>query len=217
MNLTITSFKLCPFAQMAIIVCNKNNIKADIKYINIMSPPDWFVKISPTGTVPLLQVDDNIIFESSVIIEFLNEISSYDMHPQDRVLKALNRSWISIGSSLFGELFSIISTNDEDTFSKAKNNINAKLAKTMAVKKDAKFFNDNNFSLVDVAFAPFFMRLKWINNWTNNVLAVPSEISKWQDNILTESFVIKSVVSGLDDIYLANIEQRDGVLVKLLV
>ncbi len=216
MKLTITSFKLCPFAQMALIVCNKNNITAEIKYINLMSPPDWFVKISPTGNVPLLQVDDNIIFESSVIIEFLNEISTDDMHPQDTVLKALNRSWISMGSGLFSDLFNAVSTNENDEFAKTKQNIATKLAKTMEVKKDFKFFNDNNFSLVDVAFAPFFMRLKWINSWTNNALAISNEISKWQDNILSESFVINSASKGLDDVYLANIEQRDGVLAKLL-
>jgi glutathione S-transferase len=36
-----------------------------------MDPPDWFKEISPTGQVPLLKVDDQAIFESLVITEFI--------------------------------------------------------------------------------------------------------------------------------------------------
>lgn len=216
MNLILTSFKLCPFAQMAIIVCNKNNIKPEIKYIDPTSPPDWFRKISPTGAVPLLQVDDRVIFESSVIIEFFNEISADEMHPKDLTIKAQNRSWISIATGLFGELFTLISTKNQEEFNKAQDKVMQNLAKTMQVKSSAKFFNDDNFSLVDVAFAPFFMRLSWINQWTDNALTISSDITKWQDDILAQDFVKNSITPALDDIYLANIEQRDGVLAQLL-
>jgi glutathione S-transferase len=40
-------------------------------YINPMDPPAWFKEISPTGQVPLLKVDDQVIFESLVITEFI--------------------------------------------------------------------------------------------------------------------------------------------------
>ncbi|HAO87000.1 MAG TPA: glutathione S-transferase, partial [Gammaproteobacteria bacterium] len=45
--------------------------------------PDWFKAISPTGQVPLLKADDEVIFESSVISEFANDISENDLHPSD--------------------------------------------------------------------------------------------------------------------------------------
>ncbi|SHN92439.1 hypothetical protein BHECKSOX_695, partial [Bathymodiolus heckerae thiotrophic gill symbiont] len=63
MKLELISFKLCPFAQRAVILLNTQKIDFEITYINPMDPPDWFKEISPTGQVPLLKVDDQIVFE----------------------------------------------------------------------------------------------------------------------------------------------------------
>ncbi|HBA28353.1 MAG TPA: glutathione S-transferase, partial [Gammaproteobacteria bacterium] len=88
MKLELISFKLCPFVQRAIIILKKQKIDYDITFINPMDPPDWFKAISPTGQVPLLKADDEVIFESSVISEFANDISENDLHPSDAIQKA---------------------------------------------------------------------------------------------------------------------------------
>ncbi len=218
MKLELISFKLCPFAQRAIISLNQQNIDFEITYINPMDPPDWFKEISPTGQVPLLKADDQIIFESNVITEFINDISSKSTHPENPIQKANNRSWMAFSSSLFDDLFGMV-TGDEEKFNSSKNALFDKLAKIEAVKGDRAFFNGDEFNMIDAAFAPVFMRLAWINEFTDNALSIAEfkNLSAWSDAVLAVEEVKTSVVDGLDDVYYSNIEGREGYLSTLLV
>lgn len=218
MKLELISFKLCPFAQRAIIALNSQNHDFEVSYINPMDPPDWFKAISPTGQVPLLKVDDQVVFESSVIAEFINDISTTDMHPTDVVQKANNRSWIAFSGDMLGDMFGIV-TGDEEKFNTAKKALFGKLAKIESVKDSKTFFNGDEFNMIDAAFAPIFMRLAWINEFTDNALSLAEfkNLNAWSDAILALEVVKNSVVDGLDDVYYSNIEGREGHLSSLLV
>ncbi|WP_428087575.1 glutathione S-transferase family protein [Candidatus Thioglobus sp.] len=218
MKLELISFKLCPFAQRAIISLNTQKLDFKMTYINPMDPPDWFTAISPTGQVPLLKVDDQIVFESSVISEFINDISPTSIHPKDVVQKANNRAWIDFSSTMLGDLFNLV-IGDEAAFNAAKKSLFSKLSKLEAVKSNKAFFNGESFNLIDIALAPIFMRLAWINEFTDNALSITEfkKISAWSDAILEVEEVKSSVVDGLDDVYYSNIEGREGYLSTLLV
>ncbi len=218
MKLELISFKLCPFVQRAIIILKKQKIDYDITFINPMDPPDWFKEISPTGQVPLLKADDEVIFESSVISEFANDISETDLHPSDAIQKAKNRAWIQFSSTMFDDLFNLV-TGDEETYAKAKESLFGKLKKVETIKGDGAFFNGADFAMIDAAFAPIFMRLAWINEFTDNALSFNefSNLSAWSEVILAVDEVKNSVSEGIDDVYYSNIEAREGYLSTLLV
>ena len=218
MKLELISFKLCPFVQRAIIILKKQKIDYDITFINPMDPPDWFKVISPTGQVPLLKADDEVIFESSVISEFANDISENDLHPIDAIQKAKNRAWIEFSSKMFDDLFNLV-TGDKETYAKAKESLFEKFAKVEAVKGTGTFFNGADFAMIDAAFAPIFMRLSWINEFTDNALSFNefSNLSAWSEAILAVDEVKGSVSEGIDDVYYSNIEAREGYLSTLLV
>jgi len=218
MKLELISFKLCPFVQRAVIALKKQRISYDITFINLMKPPEWFEEISPTGQVPILKVDDEVIFESNVIVEFLNDISGEKLHPSDPVLKAKNRSWMSYSSSMFDHLFSLI-TGDKETFVSAKAALTQKLAKLEKIKSDQNYFNGDQFMMIDAAIAPFFMRVSWINEFTDNILSLADfpKIQKWSRTLLSDKDVMESVEEGLDDVYYSNIEARGAHLSTLLV
>ena len=218
MKLELISFKLCPFVQRAIIILKKQKIDYDITFINPMDPPDWFKAISPTGQVPLLKADDEVIFESSVISEFANDISENDLHPSNAIQKAKNRAWIEFSSKMFDDLFNLV-TGDKETYAKAKESLFSKFAKVEAVKGAGTFFNGADFAMIDAAFAPIFMRLAWINEFTDNALSINefSNLSAWSEAILVVDEVKDSVSEGIDDVYYSNIEAREGYLSTLLV
>lgn len=217
MQLELISFKLCPFTQCAIILLNYQKIDFKMTHINPMELPDWFLAISPTGKVPLLKADDEIIFESNVISEFINDISPTNLHPKNAVKKANNRSWIAFSSLIFDDLFNII-TGDEAKFNTAKTQLFSKLTQIEALKTNTHFFNGDDFQMIDAAFAPIFMRLAWINEFTNNALSLSQlpQLSLWADAVLNVEAVKTSVVEGLDDVYYSNIEAREGYLSTLL-
>jgi len=119
---------------------------------------------------------------------------------------------------MFNDLFNIV-TGDKDAFTKAKDSLFKKLARVESVKGDGKFFNGTNFAIIDAAFAPIFMRLSWINEFTNDALSLAefSNLNAWSESILAVDEVANSVEDGLDDVYYSNIEAREGYLSTLLV
>ncbi len=218
MKLELISFKLCPFVQRAVIILKKQNIDYDITFINPMDPPDWFKEISPTGQVPLLKVDGEIVFESGVIAEFINDISADSLHPENVITKANNRSWMAFSSSMFDDLFTIV-TGDEAGFNTAKTALFTKLKKVEAAKNNQAFFNGKDFNMIDATFAPIFMRLGWINEFTNDALSLSefTNLNAWSASVLSVDAVKNSVAEGLDDVYYSNIEGREGHLSTLLI
>ena len=96
----LVSFKVCPFVQRVAITLQYKGIDYDIEYIDLGSPPEWFLAISPLKKVPLLIVDNTVIFESAVINEYIDEAYQPVLHPEDLLLKAINRSWIEFSSNI---------------------------------------------------------------------------------------------------------------------
>jgi glutathione S-transferase len=214
MKLELISFKLCPFAQSSIITFKKQKLDHKVNYINLMSPPDWFKKISPLGQVPLLKVDDDVIFESAVINEFINDISTTSLYPEDNLKKAKNRAWIKFSSEILGSMFQLITAKDEKNFHQVKEKMFFNLSLLEQVKNDDNFFNSENFSIIDATYAPIFMRLNWLEQFTSNLLSLDDypKLKNWSDNLLADSDVVNSVVEGLDKIYYSSIASRECYL-----
>ncbi len=84
MDFELISFKLCPFVQRAAIILLFKKIPFRTSYIDLANPPDWFRAISPFGKVPVLRLDETtVLFESSVINEYLDEVTPGGLLPVD--------------------------------------------------------------------------------------------------------------------------------------
>lgn len=56
---------------------------------------DWYLKLNPNGVVPTLLHDDAVIIDSSVIIEYLDEVfPEHSLTPTDPVERAHMRKWL---------------------------------------------------------------------------------------------------------------------------
>ena len=71
--LKLISHKLCPYVQRAVIALTEKGVPFERIDIDLANKPDWFLKISPLGKTPVLVVGDKAIFESAVILEYLEE------------------------------------------------------------------------------------------------------------------------------------------------
>jgi len=79
MSIELISFKTCPFVQRAAITLGYKKVEHEVTYIDLADPPDWFLDISPLAKVPILKVDGEILFESAVINEYLDDITGGDL------------------------------------------------------------------------------------------------------------------------------------------
>jgi len=93
MKLELISFNVCPFIQRSVITLNHKNCDYDITFIDLSYPPDWFHEISPLGKVPVLKVDDKeVLFESAVINECIDDITPGTLKPSDSLTLAKNHA-----------------------------------------------------------------------------------------------------------------------------
>src|ERR1700750_507032 len=99
-SLKLISHKLCPYVQRAVIALTEKGVAFERIDIDLANKPDWFLAISPLGKTPVLQLVDTAIFESAVILEYLEETQQKALHPSDPLARAEHRAWIEYGSTI---------------------------------------------------------------------------------------------------------------------
>lgn len=207
----LVSFKLCPFVQRSVIVLKEKEVDYDITYINLMEPPEWFKEISPLGKVPLLKVNGTVLFESAVIMEYLDEINPPSLHPADPLQKAQNKAWNEFASTLLETQFRmVIGAKDETGCDAAEKELKEKLA-LLEPLIQGDYFNGDKFALTDAAYAPFFMRLNLLEQWhPMGLLNGQPKVKAWSANLMQRDTVKDSVVDGFAELYRGFISGRDG-------
>ena len=155
----LISFKICPFVQRSVITMIYKGIDYDITYIDLANKPDWFLEISPFGKVPVLRTKGEVLFESAVINEYLDEINPPSLHPTDPLAKAKNRAWTEFASQLLMTLFHHLKAKEMQESEDHKSALKGMINQLEGVLGGGPYFNGEDFALVDTAFAPFFMRL----------------------------------------------------------
>src|SRR5690349_17416143 len=153
---TLVSFDLCPYVQRAAIVLAEKNVPFERIDVDLSNKPDWFKAISPLGKVPLLQVGDEVLFESAVIVEYLEETRGQPLHPRDAPAKARHRSWMEFGSSILADVWVLETTPDLRAFESRVQTLKQKFARLEEQLGEGPYFAGAHFSIVDAVFAPVF-------------------------------------------------------------
>lgn len=214
----LISFKLCPFVQKAVLTLLTKGIDFDIEYIDLENPPEWFSKISPLGKVPVLQVGDQVLFESSVIIEYLDEVYGESLHPSDPLIKAQNRSWMEFGNECLMNSFNLTVTTDEAGFNEQREALLNKLDQLEKQLSALTFFNGDQVSLVDLSFAPFFQRQVFLNEVTPGLIddSRHPRVIEWAKNLLDLDIMATSTVPEIKRLYSDMMKKRNGYLSTLM-
>ena len=153
--LTLVSFDLCPYVQRAAIVLAEKDVPFERINVDLADKPGWFKEISPRGKVPLLKVGDEVLFESSAIVEYLEETHPKPLHPQAPLSRARHRGWMEFGSAILADIWIMETTPDETAFHAKAELLKEKFARI----EDAlagPYFAGEKFSIVDAVFAPVF-------------------------------------------------------------
>src|SRR5258708_29179308 len=154
--LKLISHKLCPYVQRAVIALTEKGVAFERIDIDLADKPDWFVAISPLGKTPVLQVGDVPIFESAVILEYLEETQPSPLHPADPLRRAEHRAWIEFGSAVLNDIAGFYAAPDEATFQAKTAQLEQRFARLETRVAAAPWFDGESFSLVDAVFGPVF-------------------------------------------------------------
>lgn len=221
-KLKLVSFNLCPYVQRARITLEEKKLEYQIEYIDLDMPPDWFFDISPLEKVPVLLVDDQPLFESMVICEFIDNISGDDLYPKDPFIRARQRAWIAFGETILDTVYKLLNASTEMDFKRARVTIIDRLdvlEEEMTEEKttEGPFFAGDRFGMVDIACAPMFRYLAGIEgNAGIDFYEDTPVVRSWSEHLLAYPAVIASVPDGYERALKDYLKRPDTILCDLI-
>ena len=193
-NFRLISFPLCPYVQRAAILLSEKNVPFERVDIDLADKPDWFLKLSPLGKVPVLVVEEDgrqeVLFESAVIAEYIDETIEPRLHPADPLERARHRAWIEFASATLADVYGFYTSADEAGYRAKRAAIETKFQRLEQQLGEGPFFAGSRFSLVDAAFAPVFRYFLLFDRITgDSPLAGKPRLQAWRDNLLARPSV----------------------------
>jgi glutathione S-transferase len=158
----LVSHALCPYVQRSAIVLTEKGVPFERRDIDLAHKPGWFLELSPLGKTPLLLVGDEVIFESAVICEYLDETALPRLHPVNALQRARHRSWMEFGSALLNLIGAFYNAADEPSLQARAADIRARWVQIETVlgagerQATGPYFAGPAFSIVDAVFGPVF-------------------------------------------------------------
>ena len=195
----IFSAEVCPYAHRTRLVLLEKNINFKLTEINLKKKPSWFNKVSPYGKVPVLKHEEKLIYESSIINEYLDDVFSVpSLMPSTPYDRALARIWIDYGNSYFNStIYKLLRENKKDEQIKLRK----KLGEIFIYIENNAFAKFDNYgfwmgdrlTLVDLSYYHFFERLCNIEHFRS--FKIPRECKRllyWVE-LMQEQNHVKSI------------------------
>ena len=213
--LKLISHKLCPYVQRAVIALTEKGVPFERIDIDLANKPDWFQKASPLGKTPVLLVGDHAIFESAVILEYLEETEARPLHPSDPLRRAEHRAFIEFGSAVLNDIAGLYSAPDEAAFKAKAAQLEARFAR-LETRIIGPWFDGESFSLVDAVFGPVFRYFDVFDGIGDfSILTGKPKLARWRQNLAARASVKSAVGSDYPALLRDFIERRRSYLSSL--
>lgn len=220
-HLRLISHKLCPYVQRAVIVATEKEIPFERVDIDLANKPGWFLAISPTGKVPVLEVTDDmgvsrILFESAVIAEYLDEISGDRLLPADPLDRARARAWVEFASATLNDVGQLYSAPTAEAFEAARQAVNRRLA-SLEPEIAGPWFGGQQFGLVDAAFGPASRYIDIFERRAGVEIAdrLP-KVASWSEALAARPSVMGAVSSDYEERLIGFVLAKKSHLARLL-
>jgi len=214
-TLKLISHTLCPYVQRSIITLLEKQIPHERQYIDLANKPAWFLQRSPLGKVPILLVGEDVLFESAVICEYLDEITPGSLHPADALAKAKHRSWIEFGSSVLTEIAAFYSATDEEVFEAKRQDLTNSFQILEAQLDASPYFSGDSFSLIDAVYAPIFRYFVVFEQYQFEFFTQTPKVKAWGAALLQRPSVQQAATEDYFERLHEFLQQRNSVLSKL--
>jgi glutathione S-transferase len=219
--LKLISHKLCPYVQRAVIALNEKGVAFERIDIDLAHKPDWFLKISPLGKVPVLTVateaGEVALFESNVICEYIEETQPWPkLHSPDPLTRARHRAWMEFGSAILSDLWGLETTAESALFESKRQALTDKFARVEEALGEGPFFAGDSFGLVDAVFAPIFRYFDVFDTLADlRIFDSAPKVRAWRTALAQRPSVKAAVRSDYPALLRAFLERHNAHLLKL--
>jgi glutathione S-transferase len=215
-RLKLISHKLCPYVQRAVIALTDKGTAFERIDIDLAHKPDWFLAISPLGKTPVLQVGNVAIFESAVILEYLEETQPSPLHPADPLRRAEHRAWIEFGSAVLNDIAGFYAALNEAAFKAKTSQLEARFARLEARVAATPWFDGESFSLVDAVFGPVFRYFDVFDEIADfGILIGKPKLARWRQALAARASVRTAVSADYPALLRDFLERRNSWLSRL--
>jgi glutathione S-transferase len=158
----LISHALCPFVHRATAMLLEKNVPFDARAVDLQHKPDWFLKLSPRGKVPVLVAEGEAIFESLVILEYLDETTLPRLLPEAPLARAKQRMWCALADDLLLVHYKIAiapTPAERAAAIEAGRGVLQRFESVVA----GPLFDGEHIGLVDFAAGPGLVRIELLN------------------------------------------------------
>ena len=184
--------------RVRMVLCEKG-VGVDIVDVDPDDRPDELRQINPYNTLPTLLDRDLVLYQSNVIMEYLDERFPHPpllpVYPVARaqsklLMHRIEKDWSSAVDLL-------MSGSGKD---KTRNELRESLAGIAPIFDDRKFFMNEEFSLVDCCVAPILWRLPAID------ISLPEKQTKSMQRYMNDVFSRETFIDSLPE---SELEMRE--------
>ena len=220
-DLLLISHNLCPYVQRAAISLSEKGAPFERRWIDLSAKPDWFNDMSPLGRVPLLVVKrgevHSSIFESSVILEFLEDTVRPPLHPDDPILRAHHRSWMEFGSAILNTIGRFYNAATKTELDEEIQKLKSMFERIEQHLGAGPWFAGEQFGLVDAVFGPVFRYFEVFDTIHDfGFFDLMPKVRDWRSELLRRPSVAGAIGEGYPERLRTFLINRNSALSMLI-
>lgn len=160
-SMTLFSDPTCQYSHRVRIVLAEKGVTVDIEDIEASGVTEEILEANPYGTLPTLVDRDLALYESKVVMEYLDERFPHPpLLPVYPVARAQSRLWIyRIERDWCTLIDQIVASPDSKKAEAARKEFRESLISVASIFADMDFFMNEEFTLVDCCLGPMLWRL----------------------------------------------------------
>jgi len=194
--LVLYSGWFCPFVQRAWVTLEEKGIPYQYQEINPYHKDPEFLKLNPRGLVPTLGCpqqdgDTKPLIESNVICEYLDETyKDHPLYPTNTFDKAKMKISIDyVGTRIIPAFHRFLQHTEKSPYSiedARKEFLNTLITWIKDASPEGPFFAGKELQMVDIAMAPWAVRLWIFDHFKAGGLGIPEKGQGGEDEELWE-------------------------------
>ncbi|MDA9346256.1 glutathione S-transferase N-terminal domain-containing protein [Porticoccaceae bacterium] len=159
--MTLFSDPTCQYSHRVRIVLAEKGVTVDIEDIEANAVTEEILEANPYGTLPTLVDRDLALYESKVVMEYLDERFPHPpLLPVYPVARAQSRLWIyRIERDWCTLIDTILASPDSKKAEAARKEFRESLITIASIFTEMSYFMSEEFTLVDCCLAPMLWRL----------------------------------------------------------
>jgi glutathione S-transferase len=166
----------------------------------------------------VLKVGDSALFESAVILEYLEETHAPPLHPRDPLRRAEHRSLIEYGSRVLADIGAFYTAPDAAAFATRRAQLEERFAWLEVRASAGPWFDGQAFSLVDAVFGPVFRYFDAFDAIDDfGILTGKRKLARWRAVLADRPSIRHAVPADYSALLKAFLAARTSHLARLMV